>query len=95
MFVILLHYKKPLSEVDRFLVSHREFLQTGYDKNIFIVSGPREPRIGGVILSQLSNRDELESWISRDPFYINQIADYEVIEFNAVKHHPNFSCFIN
>lgn len=94
MFLILLHYKKPLSEVDHYLIPHREFLQSGYEKNIFIVSGPREPREGGVILSQLKDRDELESWISRDPFYINHIADYEVIEFNAVKYHPNFSCFI-
>lgn len=94
MFVILLHYKKPLAEVDRWLVAHREFLEVGYQKNLFIASGPREPRTGGVILSQCHDRALLERELSQDPFQQQGIAEYEIIEFTPVKHHPQFTPFL-
>lgn len=50
MFLILLTYKKPLTDVDHYLSAHREFLQHYYASRHFIVSGGRNPRCGGVIL---------------------------------------------
>ena len=94
MFVVLIKYKKPLTEIDKYLVEHRAFLQQGYDKNFFIVSGPQNPRIGGVIISQLTSRDEIESILREDPFYKHDIAEYEFIEFNPVKYHDKFSSFV-
>lgn len=94
MFVILLHYKKPLADVDRWLTEHRTFLEQGYQHNLFIASGPRNPRTGGVILSQCQDRAVLEDVLAQDPFRVHDIADYEVIEFTAVKHHPQFAAFL-
>ena len=36
MFVLLLHYKKPLDEIDERLTAHREFLEEGYKNNYFL-----------------------------------------------------------
>ncbi|MDA8561599.1 YciI family protein [Gammaproteobacteria bacterium] len=94
MFLILLKYKKPLEIVNEHLKDHRAFLQQGYDKNFFIVSGPKKSREGGVILSQLKDKNELMSILDQDPFNIYDIADYEISEFDPVKFHPDFSCFI-
>jgi uncharacterized protein YciI len=94
MFLILLKYKKPLKIVDKYITEHRAFLEEGYQKNDFIVSGPRNPRTGGIIISQLKNREQLESLIKQDPFYIHEIADFEIIEFHPVKFHQDFSKFI-
>ncbi len=91
MFIVLLTYKKPLTDVDKFLAEHRAFLDDRYKDNCFLISGPRNPRTGGVIISQLNNREQLESILKLDPFYIHDIASYEIIEFVLNKHHPDLS----
>lgn len=94
MFVILVTYKKPLKFVDEHLAEHADFLEQGYQKNYFIVSGRKNPRTGGVIFSQLNDRNHIENIIKQDPFHIHEIADYEIIEFIPGKYHPDFSTFI-
>lgn len=95
VFVIVITYQKPLAEVDKYLAAHRDFLSGGYEKNYFICSGPQNPRSGGVIISQLNDRKQLENFLKDDPFLINQIASYQIIEFTPVKYHADFSEFIN
>jgi len=94
MFLIMLHYQQPLDIVDEYLPRHREFLQLGYDKNYFIVSGPQTPRVGGVVLSQLTDKAQLENILKEDPFYTAGIAEYEIIEFSPVKFHADFASFV-
>ena len=89
MQIINLEYKKPLSEVNKYLEAHRIFLQKYYDKNIFIASGPKDPRTGGVILANI-NKEFIEEIINEDPFYQNQIADYKIIDFDPVKYSDEF-----
>ncbi len=81
MFVILLNYIKPLSEVDRFVGEHREFLERYYTSDHFLLSGRKEPRTGGVILSKAKTRAEIEDIVLNDPFNREKIAEYEIIEF--------------
>ena len=42
---------------------------------------PQNPREGGVILSQMKNRESLETLLQQDPFYIHEVADYQIVEF--------------
>ncbi len=81
MFIAILTYKKPLEEVDRFLQTHREYLAEHYATGDFIVSGPRAPRVGGVIMIKANDRAAVEAIIAKDPFNINSIADYQIVEF--------------
>ncbi len=81
MFIAILTYKKPLSEVDKFLAAHREYLAEHYAAGDFIVSGPQTPRIGGVIMIKADNRAAVDFIIAQDPFNINEIADYQIVEF--------------
>lgn len=81
MFIAVLTYKKPLEEVDRFLQAHRQYLAEHYAAGDFIASGPQNPRIGGVIMINAASRALVESIIAQDPFYINGIADYQIVEF--------------
>ena len=88
MFVILSTYVKSLEEVDRYLSQHRAFLADGYQKNYFLASGPQNPREGGVILSPLKNKQDLIDIMAEDPFHLQGIAEYQIIEFEPVLHHP-------
>ena len=82
MFIAILTYRKPLEEVDRFLQAHRDYLAEHYAAGDFIASGPQHPRIGGVIMIKADNRADVDAIISQDPFNLNGIADYQIVEFN-------------
>lgn len=81
MFIAILTYKKQLSEVDRFLAAHREYLAKHYAAGDFIASGPQTPRVGGVIMMTADSSKAVEAIIAEDPFRINGIVDYQVVEF--------------
>lgn len=81
MFIAILTYKKPLEEVDRFLQAHRGYLAEHYAAGDFIASGPQTPRVGGVIMIKADNRVTVDSIIAHDPFNVNGIADYQIVEF--------------
>ena len=79
MYLIQVTYIKPISEVDKFLAEHRSFLDKYYSSGNLICSGPRNPRTGGIVLCNAKDVDEVWQIFHEDPFYINKIADYEVI----------------
>ena len=81
MFIINLTYKVPLDKVDQYLEAYVQYLDEQYELGNFLASGPKIPRDGGVILSNMEKKDEVLAAIAKDPFKINGIADYEVIEF--------------
>jgi uncharacterized protein YciI len=81
MFLILLSYTKPLTEVDLFVAEHRAFLERHYASGHFLLSGRKEPRTGGVILAMTNLRSEIEEIVRSDPFYREEIAEYEIVEF--------------
>jgi uncharacterized protein YciI len=94
MFLITYTYIKPLEIVDQFLVEHRAYLDQYYQNNCFVVSGPKIPREGAILLSQLQDREQLEKILQADPFVINHVVNYKIEEFSPVKHHQNFKPFL-
>lgn len=95
MFIISLTYQKNLEEVDAHLNAHVEFLKTYYAKGIFLASGRKNPRTGGIILAVASNKAEIEAIIALDPFYIHGVAQYEITEFTASMTSPHVEFLAN
>ena len=88
MYIVILTYKKPSEDIERVTVPHRAFLDTLYAQNILLISGPQVPRTGGILVARSGQtKDELMEILKGDPFYTEGIADYNIIEFNPVKHH--------
>lgn len=81
MFIAILTYKKPLSEVDKYLQAHRDYLKEHYAAGDIIMSGPQNLRIGGVIMLKAADREAVNTIISQYPFNTNGIADYQIVEF--------------
>ncbi len=88
MFVILLHYLKPIEDVERVVVPHRAYLDELYKSGVLLASGPQVPRTGGVLLAKGMNKDDLWELLQKDPFYTEGIAEYKLIEFDPIKHNP-------
>ncbi|MDP9960222.1 YciI family protein [Chryseobacterium lathyri] len=94
MFIISLTYKTALENVERFIPEHNIFLEKHYHSGNFIASGRKEPRTGGIILADAVSKKEVEEIIKEDPFYIHQVADYDITEFIPSKYNEHFKFFI-
>jgi uncharacterized protein YciI len=81
MFIISLNYVCQLEEVDKYLDAHVAYLKQEYAQGNFIASGRKIPRTGGVIVSIVKTKMELEAILAKDPFYQAGIAEYTIIEF--------------
>ena len=88
MFIINLTYIEPLEAVEKYLQEHINFLNDQYAEGLFIASGRKNPRTGGIILMQGKNKETVQEIIMQDPFYKNKIAQYDIIEFEASKYCP-------
>jgi uncharacterized protein YciI len=95
MFIIELTYKVPNDRIDQHIIAHRAFLDKHYEAGHFIASGAKIPRDGGIILASASSKKEIEEIIKEDPFYVNTLADYRVIEFTATKKATNIQDLIH
>jgi uncharacterized protein YciI len=81
MFIVTLTYLKPVEEIDALMPAHVAWLKKGYADGLFIASGRRVPRIGGVILARSGDEQALRANLARDPFVIHGAARCDIVEF--------------
>jgi uncharacterized protein YciI len=93
MFILTLTYTSDLEQVDQFLPGHNQFLQKYFENKMFICSGPKIPRTGGIILCQSESIENVIKIIEEDPFKIYGVANYEIIEFSVADCAKDFEMF--
>lgn len=79
MFILSLTYVKPTEAADTVMAPHMDWVKQGYDSGLFLASGRKVPRTGGVILAK-GERAEIEAFVAADPFTVHGIADYDISE---------------
>lgn len=89
MFIINLHYIVPLEELDKHMKDHVAFLKKYYKQNIFVASGRKVPRTGGIILALAGSQEEVEKIIQEDPFCVHKLAEFTITEFLTSQYHPD------
>ena len=89
MFIINLHYIVPLEELDAHMTEHVKYLHKYYKQNVFVASGRKVPRTGGIILALADSREAVDAIIKEDPFYIHKLAEFNVTEFLTSQSHPD------
>jgi len=80
MVLIISQYVKPIEAVDAMLAQHREFLDCCYQQSKFIFSGPQVPRVGGIIMANVTSINEARQIMEKDPFHV----------INPANRHMNF-----
>jgi uncharacterized protein YciI len=83
MFVLELTYTAPFDLVDELRDEHMAWVKAQYDAGIFVASGRKEPRDGGVIIALGNDRSAMEDLTSSDPFTIADVCEYRITEFLA------------
>lgn len=85
MFVLLARYNKPADEVDRHLEAHKAWILRQFEEGRFVATAREVPLIGGLILANATDPDELREIIAEDPFVTSGCAEYELREFAPVR----------
>jgi len=94
MFVISLHYIVPLEELDKHMPAHMKYLKKYYKADVFLMSGRKVPRTGGIIIAQADSKEILEQIIAEDPFHQHKLAEFTITEFLASQSHPQLKGLI-
>ncbi|MEU3606390.1 YciI family protein [Streptomyces sp. NPDC035033] len=85
MFVLELTYTAPVERADALMEPHLAWLDEQYAKGVFLASGRKNPRDGGVILAAGVDRAEIERIAAADPFSAEGVCAYRITEFHATK----------
>jgi uncharacterized protein YciI len=89
MFVLSLTYTAPIERIDALLEQHVAWLDRGYAEGMFLASGRKVPRTGGVLLAVAASRAAVEEFVAADPFAREGVADYEITEFVVTRTSPD------
>ncbi|MFC8916515.1 hypothetical protein E2C00_21950 [Streptomyces sp. WAC05374] len=88
MFVLELTYTGPLERVDELLADHVAWLDTHYASGLFLASGRKNPRDGGIILATGADRALIDEITASDPLVTGGVCAYRVTEFIATRTAP-------
>jgi uncharacterized protein YciI len=84
-YVLLVNYTADLAAIDAEMPAHQRFLDQHVASGEFLVSGPRDPRTGGVILAHTISDARVAQIIATDPFLQQGLVTYEVIRFHPTR----------
>jgi uncharacterized protein YciI len=94
-FLVEITYTAPIETIEAILPDHRAFLQTGYDRGWLLMSGPLNPRTGGIVVARAPSLDELQVFFRMDPYALNHVATHRIAEFAPVKRQPLMENWVN
>lgn len=83
-FVVEVTYLLPAEQLSEITPLHRAFLKTGYDQGWLLLSGPQEPKVGGMIIAKAPSREAIETFFTQDPYQQKNVATYRFTEFHPV-----------
>ena len=81
MFVFVSEYQAPLEEVDEVREEHLKFLAGLNEQGRILISGRRNPPVGGVVVIDAADLEEAKAVMAEDPFAKAGVAKYEPYEF--------------
>ncbi|MFI6005342.1 YciI family protein [Streptomyces sp. NPDC051366] len=85
MFVLELTYTAPVEAVEEEMDAHIAWLDGYYASGVFLASGRKVPRDGGIVLAAGVSRAEIERIAAEDPFTLAGVCEYRITEFIATK----------
>lgn len=87
-FIVEATYLVPFETLKDVVPRHREWLQRGYDRGLFLCSGPQDPPVGGFLVARANSKEELDALFHDEPFRSGRLASFKFTEFQPVKRQP-------
>ncbi len=83
LFAVLMHYTRPLAEVDAVRAEHRRHLEEWAARGAVHAWARREPPSGGLLICSAPDRAAVERMVAQDPYVTAGVATPEIVEFPA------------
>lgn len=80
MFIILLKFSANKDNAGQFIEGHKDWIKSGFDDGIFLMSGTLQPGLGGAVLADNTSLPVLESRMKKDPFVAGNVVTAEILE---------------
>lgn len=89
-YVLVGEHLVPFEDRDPALIAaHRAFLQDGYEKGVFLFSGPTIPPPGGFLVARAESLSQLQEMLAEEPYTKAKMMRFSTItEFNPIQHQP-------
>jgi uncharacterized protein YciI len=81
MYLLTVHYSKPLTEVTPHKATHRDWVQKYTDEGVFLIAGPNKAETGGLIIAKSIDKNKLKKIISEDSYVQADVAEYQITDF--------------
>ena len=83
-FIVEIVYLVPVEQLGETVAEHRKFLGGGYERGLFLLSGPRVPRTGGLLVARAESLEDLQAFLAGDPYQQKGLAEHHYTEFDTV-----------
>ncbi|MEP3049523.1 MAG: YciI family protein [Roseibium sp.] len=85
MFVVTLKFSDNKTEAGAHMAGHKDWIQQGFAKGLFLMVGSLQPNQGGGILAHNTSREDLEAFVQEDPFVSENVVTAEVMEITPAR----------
>jgi uncharacterized protein YciI len=85
MFVVTLKFAENKARAAELMDGHKDWIQQGFDMGMFLMVGSLQPNQGGGILAHNTSRDDLETFVEKDPFVAEQVVTAEILEITPAR----------
>lgn len=86
-FIVEGEYLVPFDRIKASVPAHGAWLQQGFAAGRFLLSGPLDPPVGGVVIARAESMADLQDLFEADPFSIEKLSKYTFREFLPVLQH--------
>ena len=76
----ILKSQNPVDE--NIMKEHMAYSKVAMDEGLILMSGLKDDMSGGLFVMKAESREEVEEYLSLEPFKLAGIQDYNVIEFS-------------
>ncbi len=85
MFFIALEFSDNKSQASHYMQEHNNWIRTGFDDGVFLVSGSLASGSGGAIIAHNTSPTELEKRVANDPFVAQNIVTATITEISVAR----------
>jgi uncharacterized protein YciI len=90
MYLLIISYTRPIEEVAPYVEDHSNWVKKYFNEGVFLFAGPKKNKLGGAILTKSIERNLLNEIIEQDSFIANNVAEYQIIDFDCKHTAPGF-----
>ncbi|MCP1575399.1 hypothetical protein RB25_14720 [Herbaspirillum rubrisubalbicans] len=95
MYIVLLRFTEHRQRAGEFMQGHKEWLEQGFARHIFLLAGSLDSQAGGAIIAAGIPREALDQVIGSDPFVIHGVVQPEVLALKPSRLHENLNALLS